>query len=147
MSKVKVHINFSSAVRSLRNTIKKKYIASVQTPGVKTEIYTNIYSAVADKIPEDTGALKYSPLTGGTAEYMGNSKYKKYKNNPHYAQGDITDEGLEFNPYSIEKDSDGQTVYYAKSVTDFKPYQWIKERSPFVREIVKDTIVKEMNDG
>lgn len=142
MSKVVASFNMSSAVRSIRNSIKDRYIESVQTPGVKTEIYTKIYNDMINDVPVDTGALQLSPLTEGGTEYTGEGRVDKA---PHYAHGDITDEGIIFNPYSERKRKG--TVYYADDVKNFHPAESLQSTfsKPSNLEAVRSVIVREMN--
>ena len=144
MAKVVASFNMSSAVRSIRNSIKDKYIESVQTPGVKTEIYTEIYNNMMDDVPVDTGALQLSPLTDGGTEYVGRGSVDKA---PHYAHGDITDEGIIFNPFSERKRKG--TVYYASEVKNFHPAESLQSAfsKPTNREAVQRVIVREMNEN
>ena len=143
MSSVNVRIDMRPYTAKIRMLIKDKYIESVNRPGVKTEIYTDLYDMIVDNIPMDTGALKYSPLTGGSAEYMGVGKRDK---DPHFASGDITDKGIYFNPYSIKKKT-GEQEYYAANVKNFKPYIDINANKADAYERIKEIIVKEMNNG
>lgn len=143
MASVNVRIDMRPYTAKIRKLIKNKYIESVGRPGVKTEIYTDLYDMIVDTIPEDTGALKYSPLTGGSAEYMGEGKRNK---DPHFASGNITDKGIYFNPYAIKKKT-GETEYYASNVKNFKPYVSINENKANAYERIKQIIVREMNDG
>lgn len=143
MSSVNVRIDMRTYTAKIRRLIRDRYIESVNRPGVKTEIYTSLYDMIVDDIPQDTGALKYSPLTGGSAEYMGVGTRNK---NPHYASGNIDDKGIYFNPYAIDKKT-GETEYYASNVKNFKPYAAINENKTSAYDRIKDIIVKEMNDG
>ena len=143
MADVNVRIDMRHYTGKVRKLVKDKYVESVNRPGVKTEIYTDLYDMIVDKIPIDTGALRYSPLTGGSSEYMGNGKRDK---SPHYASGKITDKGLYFNPYVVDKKT-GETVYYASNVKGFKPYAYINANKTDAYERIKNIIVKEMNNG
>lgn len=143
MASVNVRIDMRTYTARIRKLVKDKYIESVARPGVKTEIYTDLYDMIVDSIPEDTGALKYSPLTGGNPEYMGEGKKNK---EPHYASGNITDKGIYFNPYAIKKKT-GEEEYYASNVKNFHPYQDINANKSDAYERIKHIIVREMNDG
>jgi hypothetical protein len=142
MANVSVRIDMRPYTGKIRRVIKNKCIESVNRPGVKTEIYTDLYDMILDAIPEDTGALKYSPLAGEGGTYMGDGKRDK---SPHYASGNINDKGIYFNPYSEKKT--GEVVYYASNVKNFKPYISINENKSDAYERIKSIIVKEMNDG
>ena len=143
MADVNVRIDMRPYTAKIRKLVKNKYIESVTRPGVKTEIYTDLYDMIIDAIPQDTGALRYSPLTGGSAVYMGDGTRNK---EPHYASGNITDKGIYFNPYAIKKKT-GEQEYYASNVKNFKPYVSINENKATAYERIKQLIVREMNDG
>lgn len=143
MSNVTVRIDMRPYVGKIHQVVKNRYIESVTRPGVKTEIYSDLYDMIIDTIPEDTGALKYSPLTNGSAEYMGDGKKNK---EPHFASGNITDKGIYFNPYAIKKKT-GEAEYYASNVKGFRPYIAINENKSNAYERIKHIIVREMNDG
>jgi hypothetical protein len=143
MASVNVRIDMRPYTSKIHRVIKDKYVESVSRPGVKTEIYTELYDMIVDTIPQDTGALAYSPLAGGGAEYMGVGKRSKAD---HYASGDITDKGIYFNPYSI-KQKTGETIYYASQVDKFRPYMSINENKEGAYERIKNIIVREMNNG
>lgn len=143
MSSVNVRIDMRPYTGKIRRLIKDKYIESVNRPGIKTEIYTDLYDMIIDTIPEDTGALKYSPLMGGGSEYMGTGKRSK---SPHFASGNITDKGIYFNPYSV-KSKTGETEFYALNVKNFRPYASINDNKESAYERIKGIIVKEMNNG
>lgn len=143
MSSVNVRIDMRTYTARIRKLVKDKYIESVNRPGVKTEIYTDLYDMIVDSIPEDTGALKYSPLTGGSAEYMGLGTKSRA---PHYASGNIDDKGIYFNPYA-ENLKTGETEYYASNVKNFTPYKDINANKSDAYERIKHIIVREMNNG
>lgn len=143
MANVNVRIDMRTYTARVRKLVKDRYIESVNRPGVKTEIYTDLYDMIIDTIPEDTGALRYSPLTGGSDEYMGLGKKSKA---PHYASGNITDKGIYFNPYAI-KPKTGETEFYASNVKNFRPYASINSNKALAYERIKNIIVGEMNNG
>lgn len=143
MSDVNVRIDMRTYTAKIRKLVKNKFIQSVSRPGVKTEIYTDLYDMILDSIPQDTGALKYSPLAGGGVEYMGLGTKSK---EPHYASGDITDTGIYFSPYAIKKKT-GEQEYYASNVKNFKPYASINANKADAYERIKSIIVREMNHG
>lgn len=143
MSGVKVHVDMRTYTAKVRQLIQNKYIESVNTPGVKSEIYMELYDMIADTIPEDTGALKYSPLTEGTATFM---DYGTTSRQPHYAMGEINDKGIFFNPYSVSNKT-GKVYDYASNVRGFQPYRAINDRKSLAYNRIKDIIVREMNDG
>ena len=143
MSSVNVRIDMRPYTAKIRMLIKDRYIESVNRPGVKTEIYTDLYDMIVDQIPIDTGALRYSPLAGGGDEFMGIGKKNKEQ---HFASGDITDKGLYFNPYAIKKKT-GEQEFYASNVKNFKPYELINESKADAYERIKQIIVREMNNG
>ena len=143
MANVNVRVDMRTYTAKIHRLVKDKFIQSVTRPGVKTEIYTDLYDMIIDTIPEDTGALKYSPLAGGGITYMGEGKRNK---EPHYASGDITDKGIYFSPYAIKKKT-GEQEYYASNVKNFKPYASINANKEDAYERIKSLIVKEMNHG
>ena len=143
MANVNIRIDMRPYTGKIRKVIKDRYIESVNRPGVKTEIYTDLYDMIVDTIPEDTGALRYSPLSGEGGEYMGEGKRSR---SPHYASGHIDDKGIYFNPYSVDNKT-GEPEYYASNVKNFRPYVSINERKESAYERIKDIIVREMNDG
>lgn len=143
MANVTVKIDMRPYTGKIRQVVKNKYIESVSRPGVKTEIYNELYNMILDTIPEDTGALKYSPLAEGNVEYMGEGKKSR---EPHYASGNIDDTGIYFNPYAVRKKT-GKETYYASNVKNFKPYIAINENKSGAYERIKNIIVREMNDG
>jgi hypothetical protein len=143
MANVNVHIDMRPYTAKIRQVIKNKYIKSVNSQGVKAEIYNSLYTMIVDTIPEDTGALKYSPLSDGSPEYMGDGKRSKA---PHHALGNIDDKGIYFSPYAVSKKT-GKQTYYASNVKDFRPYIAINDNKNNAYENIKDIIVREMNDG
>lgn len=143
MSSVNIRIDMRPYTGKIRKLVKDKYIESVSRPGVKTEIYTDLYDMIVDTIPQDTGALRYSPLAEGSSEYMGQGRKDK---SPHYASGHIDDSGIYFNPYVITKRT-GETRYYASNVKNFTPHKSINARKTDAYERIKDIIVREMNNG
>lgn len=143
MSSVNVHIDMRPYTGKIRKVIKDKYIESVNSPGVKTEIYTDLYDMIVDTIPIDTGALRYSPLAQGQAEYMGEDKRGKES---RYASGHIDDKGIYFNPYSVNKKT-GERQYYASNVKNFRPHAAINASKSDAYDRIKAIIVREMNNG
>lgn len=143
MGNAKIHIDMRTYTSKVRQLVKDRCIESVNAPGVKTAIYTELYDMIIDDIPQDTGALSYSPLADDGAQYMGEGTYNRQ---PHYASGEINDKGIYFSPYSVSKKT-GKETNYASYVKSFRPYVAINDKKSMAYERIKDIIVKEINDG
>lgn len=142
---VGVDIDFRTFVSSLRYRIKDVAIKSVTEPGVKTAIYEDIYyELLSGEVPIDTGALDVSPSLYGAIEYIGQGETDK---RPHYAQGDINDTGIWYDPYSVSTRTGLETHYagYVLRGIDH-PNHLIKSNYKTVEEIVKEHIVDAMQE-
>ena len=139
-----MRIDMRTVTGRLHKKVTNAVIESVSKPGVKTQIYTELYDIIRHKIPVDTGALRDSPMQQGGIMYMGGSKrYKAFENDIHYAHGDITDKGLIFDPYSVKPD--GTEIHYADSVDNFRPWSTINDNKELAYGAIAQILVKEIN--
>lgn len=151
MASVNVHIDMRTFISSIRQRMKDAVVQSVSKPGVKTEIYTALYEESMRKVPKDTGALRESPLQNGGTSYMGVSKKTyhgnvRYPRKAHYAHGDITDQGIIYDPYTIDKN--GVEEHYASDVDRFTPYGYLYDDRVKANAYPKivNILVKEINN-
>ena len=134
-----VNINLGDlrhVVPKIRAAAKGMVVQSVNDPGVKAAIMFELYDAIEGRIPEDTGALKYSPRTEGGVENMGPSKkWPKHKSD-RYAHGNLTDMEMTFDPYT------SYGTHYANKVDDFDPGGWLRASKKMKYEAIARIIVK-----
>ena len=145
MASVSVHIDMRTFASSVRQRFKGKVIESVSKPGIKTQIYRALYEESMKKVPKDTGALRESPLQNGGTSGPLYSKRPRYADVPHYAHGDITDTGITYDPYTIDKN--GFEQHYASDVEKFMPYAYLYDKRVNSRAYptIAQILVKEMN--
>ena len=137
MGEVSVNLgDLRKYIPKIRAAAQGKVMQSVNTPGVKTEIMLELYDAIESRIPEDTGALKYSPLTMGGVENMGPSKKHPSRKSERYAHGNITDLGMTFDPYN------SYGTHYASKLPDFDPGTWLRRSKKMKYDAIAKVIVK-----
>ena len=123
-------------IPKIRAAAKGKFVQSVNDPGVKEAIMFELYDAIEGRIPEDTGALKYSPLTEGGVENMGPSKKWPKRKSDRYAHGNLTDMEMTFDPYT------SYGTHYAGKVDGFEPGEWLRRSKKMKYEAISKIIVK-----
>lgn len=135
-----VRIDFRTFVGKLRQYLKDCALATVNSPGMKEEIYEDIYYSILmdnGMLPEDTGAYKLSPSTS-TPEFIGVGESDR---RPHYACGIINERGLYYDPITVSNVT-GKEYHYGPYVQGYRPQWVIHDSWREVLDIVRDHLVE-----
>ena len=145
MAEVKVDIgSIRQYLPEIRKMAEGRALRAVSRPGVRTEINYELYEEMKDTLPEQTGAFQDSPVTPEPQihySYDSNGlPHKPYR----YANGSITDDGITFDPYEIDKD--GWHHHYAGYIPGLHLTARVLASTRRKKEAIARVIIKEMNE-
>ena len=146
MAEVKVDVgNIRQYLPEIRQMAEGKALRAVSKPGVRTEINYELYKEMKDTLPVDTGAFQDSPITPSPVIHFKRDEHDLPRKPYRYANGDITDDGIVFDPYEIDKD--GWENHYAGYIPGLHLTARVLASSRRKKNAIAQVIIKEMNDG
>ena len=145
MSEIKVDIgNVSQFMPAIRKAAKGKVLTSVNAPGVRREINFELYMLFKDDLPFQTGALQDSPLFPTPQIHYGLTAGDMPKRVYRWANGDITDDGITFNPF--EKSKDGDVHYYASYIKGLNLNARIRQSTAKKKQAIAEVLLRNINN-